>query len=131
MRKAIVLLTLASGAAQSAGTLHLTNVGSDGRQIPLQSGSVVHFESDGSLRVECDLASTSCLGTGGGPAPGTLPVPTLSRTDSDAALTAGESIRLAWSSSLGEVCRASSSGAAATAWSGPRFFGLANRKGGA
>lgn len=120
MRRILVLLWLASGAAQAAGTLHLTNVGPGGRDIPLQSGSVVYFDPDGSLRVECDLDDDDCKGTGGGPMPGTLPVSTLSRIDNDATLTAGESIRLAWSTSLADVCRASSSGAGSTAWSGPR-----------
>lgn len=121
VRTALLLsLSTALTASVQAASIKLTNVGTSGKEIPLRSGSVVHFDPDGSLRTECDLNSIACLGGSDQPPPVGLPSASLSRTDADATLTAGESIRLAWTSNLGEVCKATSNGATSTTWAGSR-----------
>jgi hypothetical protein len=122
---AVALLGSLASPAGAAGVLKLTNAGPAGREIPLLAGSLVHFDADGSLRMECDPAVAACLGSAA-QAPDTLPSASLQRTDGAGALLAGESIRLAWTSTQGDVCKATTGGAA-TSWSGAR--GAANAAG--
>src|SRR5688500_16259782 len=101
LRRALALsMTLGLASAPScaqAQVIRFKNVGAGtGKEIPLEANSSVEIDAAGNLVAECALdAAGGCPGFGAsGNAAGT-PVATLSRTDNDASLQAGEAVRLA------------------------------------
>jgi hypothetical protein len=102
----------------SAQSIIITNASN--HNIPLAPGSSVQIDVNGNLLAQCALTNGTCTQlSNGGPVAG-APTASLSRNDGDASLTAGESVRLAWSSTSATVCQATSSGPAATTFTGPR-----------
>jgi hypothetical protein len=120
---------LAGGAltgAAHAQVIRITNVNAPtGHDIPLKANSSVQIDSAGNLLAECALNTNnqcSALSSGGN---ANAPTANLTRIDTDAALTAGESVRLAWSSTNAEACKVSSTGPSNTTFSGVRATALA------
>jgi hypothetical protein len=108
------LMTLTGHAG--AQVIRFTNASN--LEVPLKAGSSVQVDSSGNLIAECVLANGTCSGLPTGSAAG-APTGSLSRVDGDPEVHAGESVKLAWSSSGAKVCQASSTGPANN-WSGPR-----------
>lgn len=125
-QRSTLLTALVAGCAlagaANAQVIRITNVNSPtGHDIPLKANSSVQIDSAGNLLAECALNSNSqCAALSSGTNPN-VPVATLTRTDADSDVRTGESIRLAWSSTSAEVCKASSTGPASTGWNGVRI----------
>ena len=101
-----------------AATLEFVN--SSAVKIQLKSGSLVKF-TEGNFQAECELnASGQCDFACDATPPGQSPIAILTRTDEQPAVVVGQPIGVAWTSTGAEVCRAESSGPAATSFSGAR-----------
>jgi hypothetical protein len=129
VQRSTLLTALVAGCAlagaANAQVIRITNVnGSTGHDIPLKANSSVQIDSAGNLLAECALNSSNvctALSTGGGTTNPDAPTATLTRADNDSDVRTGENIRLAWSSTLAEVCKASSAGPVTTGWNGVRI----------
>ncbi len=114
----IALIGLTSASAVSAqSVIRITNI-TPNRDIPLAAGSTVQFDTNGNVLASCALTSGVCAALSG--PTGSAPTVTFTRGDTDSEVTAGETIRLAWTSQSAAVCFASSTGAANTNFGGPR-----------
>jgi hypothetical protein len=123
-KASLTVLAIAIGAmvspAASGSVIRISNA--NNHEIPLRNGSIVQFDASGNLIAECQLnASNVCaeLSNGSGEN-GTLPTISLARNDNNTEVTAGETIRLAWSSTDAAVCSGTASGPATTSWAGPK-----------
>ena len=134
VQRSTLLTALVAGCAlagaANAQVIRITNVnGSTGHDIPLKANSSVQIDSAGNLLAECALNSSNqcaALSTGGGNSNPNAPTATLTRADSDNDVRTGETVRLAWSSTSAEVCKASSTGPAATGFLGVRDTAFAS-----
>lgn len=119
---AAILAGCALAGAANAQVIRITNVNSPtGHDIPLKTGSSVQIDSAGNLLAECALnANSQCAQLGTGGTSPNAPTAALSRNDTNTDVRTGETIRLNWSSTSGEVCKASSTGPSTTTWTGAR-----------
>lgn len=114
----LALVGLASASAVSAqSVIRITNV-TPNRDIPLATGSTVQFDTNGNVLASCALTAGVCTALSG--PTGSAPTVTFTRGDSDTEVTAGETVRLAWTSTSAAVCFASSTGTTNTSFGGPR-----------
>lgn len=126
VQRSTLLTALVAGCAlagaANAQVIRITNVNSPtGIDIPLKANSSVQIDAAGNLLAECALNSSSqCAALSSGTNPN-IPVATLTRTDADSDVRTGEFIRLAWSSTGAEVCKASTSGPSSSGWNGVRI----------
>jgi hypothetical protein len=110
--------SLAIGGQASAQVIRITNA--NNHEIPLKAGSSVQIDSTGNLLAECALnASNVCAALSSTPPTG-VPTVTFGRNDGDTDVRTNETVRLTWSTTLGEVCKATSTGPSGTTWTGVR-----------
>lgn len=127
IQRSTLLTALVAGCALAGAThaqvIRITNVNSPtGHDIPLKANSSVQIDSAGNLLAECALnLDNQCSALSSGNANPNAPVATLTRIDADSDVRTGESIRLAWSSTGAEACKASSTGPSGTGWDGVRI----------
>lgn len=124
---AMVLAGCVVAGAAGAQVIRITNVNSPaGHEIPLKANSSVQIDGVGNLLAECALnANSQCAALGSGGSSPNAPTNTLTRIDNDASLTAGETVRLAWTSNNAEACKVGSTGPASTGFTGVRATALA------
>lgn len=102
-----MMALLLAGSAQAQQKIFINNGTQTNKEIPLATGSTVAFDTNGNLRVDCELTNGVCLplASGGTPPPAGAPtIGTFARNDGDTNLEAGESIRVTWASTGAAAC---------------------------